>query len=48
MVMNEKKDDVDKTETMLLMDMMMMTVHNGIERNEKELGKLFLESGFRH
>ncbi|RVW95915.1 Trans-resveratrol di-O-methyltransferase [Vitis vinifera] len=35
-VINEKKDEDDITETKLLMDMMMMTLVNGRERNEKE------------
>ncbi|NP_001267964.1 O-methyltransferase [Vitis vinifera] len=47
-VINEKKDEDDIAETKLLMDMMMMTLVNGRERNEKEWEKLFLEAGFRH
>ena len=47
-MINEKKDEDDITETKLLMDMMMMTLVNGRERNEKEWERLFLEAGFRH
>ena len=47
-VINEKKDEADVTETKLLMDMLMMTIVNGRERDEKEWEKLFFEAGFRH
>ena len=47
-VINEKQDEADVTETKLLMDMLMMTMVNGREIDEKEWEKLFLKSGFRH
>ena len=47
-VINEKKDEADITETKLLMDIMMMTLVNETERNEKEWEKFFLGAGFRH
>ncbi|KAI3934624.1 hypothetical protein MKW92_027066 [Papaver armeniacum] len=42
----KKKVDDSITETQLLLDIMVMTLHNGKERTEKEWKKLFQESGF--
>lgn len=48
MVIDDKKDEHDITKTKLFMDMMMMVICNGKERNEKDWEKLFLDSGFSH
>ncbi|KAF8411110.1 hypothetical protein HHK36_003649 [Tetracentron sinense] len=49
MVMEDKKgSEHESTETQLFLDMMMMTLVTGRERNEKEWKKLFLEAGFSH
>ncbi|CAL1388492.1 unnamed protein product [Linum trigynum] len=47
-VINQKKDEHELTETKLLFDMLMMLVVNGMERSEKEWERLFLEAGFKH
>lgn len=48
MVINDKKDEPELTKTRLLVDMLMMLICSGRERNEKEWEKLFLEAGFSH
>ncbi|KAJ1403944.1 Winged helix-like DNA-binding domain superfamily [Sesbania bispinosa] len=45
-VINEKEDDQDMTQTKLSMDIIMMNV-NGKERTEKEWKQLFIEAGFK-
>ncbi|KAK6264672.1 hypothetical protein SCA6_020106 [Theobroma cacao] len=45
-VINEKKDKHELTKAKLLIDMLMMVMANGRERNEKDFGKLFVEAGF--
>nr|APR63646.1 6a-hydroxymaackiain methyltransferase family protein-like 1 [Populus tomentosa] len=47
-VIDEKKDEKELTETKLLFDMLMMVVAAGKERSVKEWEKLFLEAGFSH
>ncbi|KAI4354499.1 hypothetical protein L6164_003353 [Bauhinia variegata] len=46
-VINEKEDDHAMTETKLLFDVLMMTMLNGKERNEREFAELFLKAGFK-
>lgn len=46
LVINEKKDEHELTETKLLFDMLMMYVSRGKERTEKEWEDLFLKAGF--
>ncbi|KAJ9136105.1 hypothetical protein P3X46_033216 [Hevea brasiliensis] len=48
LVINEKKDEDELTETKLLFDMLMMYVTTGRERTEKEWEELFLKAGFSH
>lgn len=48
MVIDNKKDEHDITETKLVSDILMMVLVGGRERNEKEWEKLFLEAGFSH
>ncbi|EEF39801.1 probable O-methyltransferase 3 [Ricinus communis] len=48
LVINDKKDEYEFTETKLLFDMLMMFVATGKERTEKEWGELFLKAGFSH
>ena len=46
-ILNKKGDeDESKVETQLFMDMLMMVLYPGREREEKEWKKLFLDSGF--
>ncbi|KAG5222832.1 hypothetical protein OIU78_024728 [Salix suchowensis] len=47
-VINEKKDEHELTETKLLFDMLMMVVAAGKERSVEEWERLFLEAGFSH
>ncbi|EEF39800.1 o-methyltransferase, putative [Ricinus communis] len=48
-VINEKKDECEVVEkTKLFMDMEMMLICTGKERNEEEWARLFLEAGFNH
>ncbi|XP_038688956.1 trans-resveratrol di-O-methyltransferase-like [Tripterygium wilfordii] len=47
-VINEKKEEHELTETKLLFDMLMMVAVTGRERSEKEWEGLFLEAGFSH
>jgi hypothetical protein len=47
-VIDEKEDEKELTETKLLFDMLMMVVAAGKERSVKEWEKLFLEAGFSH
>ncbi|KAF7840300.1 trans-resveratrol di-O-methyltransferase-like [Senna tora] len=47
-VINEEKDKHELTEAKLFYDVMMMSLVNGKERDEKEWKKLFLEAGFSH
>ncbi|RYQ82533.1 hypothetical protein HN51_057885 [Arachis hypogaea] len=47
-VINEKNDKRELTESKLLFDLLMMSVVTGKEREEKEWKKLFLEAGFSH
>ncbi|EEF39886.1 trans-resveratrol di-O-methyltransferase [Ricinus communis] len=47
-VVDEKKEQDELTETKLLFDILMMVVVNGTERTEKEWKRLFLEAGFSH
>jgi len=44
-IINEKDDEKDMTQTKLCMDMIMMGI-NGKERTEKEWKQLFIEAGF--
>ncbi|XP_065877196.1 8-hydroxyquercetin 8-O-methyltransferase-like [Euphorbia lathyris] len=48
LVINEKKDTHESTETKLLFDMLMMFVATGKERSVKEWENLFLKAGFSH
>uniref|UniRef100_F6H5G1 O-methyltransferase C-terminal domain-containing protein n=1 Tax=Vitis vinifera TaxID=29760 RepID=F6H5G1_VITVI len=48
MVVESNKGDNKEVETQLFMDMLMMVVVAGKERNEKEWEKLFLAAGFTH
>ncbi|WCJ27113.1 O-methyltransferase family protein [Euphorbia peplus] len=48
LVINEKKDTSELTETKLLFDMLMMFVATGKERTEKEWENLFFQAGFSH
>ena len=48
MVVKSNKGDNKEVETQLFMDMLMMVVVAGKERNEKEWEKLFLAAGFTH
>ncbi|KAF2303275.1 hypothetical protein GH714_016245 [Hevea brasiliensis] len=48
LVINEKKDERELTETKLLFDMLMMYLTTGRERSEKEWEGLFLKAGFSH
>ncbi|KDP21023.1 hypothetical protein JCGZ_21494 [Jatropha curcas] len=48
LVINEKKDEPELTETKLLFDMLMMSVTCGRERTEREWEGLFLKAGFSH
>lgn len=47
-VIDDKKDEDDVAKNKLLMDMTMMILSSGRERNEKDWEKIFLESGFSH
>ncbi|KAF5729127.1 trans-resveratrol di-O-methyltransferase-like [Tripterygium wilfordii] len=47
-VINEKKDDKELTKTKLYVDMAMMLICTGRERNEKDFEKLIMEAGFSH
>ena len=47
-VINDKNDKHELTETKLYYDLMMMVLVNGKERDEKGWEKLFLETGFSH
>ncbi|XP_012088195.1 trans-resveratrol di-O-methyltransferase [Jatropha curcas] len=46
MVMETQKEDKDATETELFLDMLMIVLYNGKERNKKEWAKLFFDAGF--
>ncbi|XP_031284111.1 trans-resveratrol di-O-methyltransferase-like [Pistacia vera] len=48
MVIDDKKEEHDRTKTKLFMDIMMMVMCSGKERKEKDWEKLFLDSGFSH
>ncbi|KAJ9686233.1 hypothetical protein PVL29_015234 [Vitis rotundifolia] len=48
MVVESNKGDNKAVETQLFIDMLMMVVDAGKERNEKEWEKLFLAAGFTH
>ncbi|KAM6567715.1 hypothetical protein CsatA_026843 [Cannabis sativa] len=50
MIIENEKDEIDEEsyETQLFMDMALMTLFSGRERNEKELSKLFKDAGFSH
>ncbi|KAL4299708.1 hypothetical protein AHAS_Ahas17G0127900 [Arachis hypogaea] len=43
---DEKKGDDESLQTQLFFDMLMMVLHNGKERNEKEWAKLIFSAGF--
>ncbi|KAJ6693546.1 hypothetical protein OIU85_004329 [Salix viminalis] len=43
---NKNRDEAVSTETQLFFDLEMMVTVNGMERNEKEWGKLFFDAGF--
>ncbi|TKY71769.1 Trans-resveratrol di-O-methyltransferase [Spatholobus suberectus] len=47
-VIGEKNENHEWTETKLFFYMLMMAQVNGREREEKEWEKLFLEAGFKH
>ena len=47
-VINEKQDKNEMTQTKLLWDVVMMAGLNGRERSEEEWKKLFLEAGFQN
>ncbi|KAM6546888.1 hypothetical protein CsatB_027624 [Cannabis sativa] len=50
MIIENEKDEIDEEsyETQLFMDIELMTLFSGRERNEKELSKLFKDAGFSH
>ncbi|XP_060960307.1 probable O-methyltransferase 3 [Cannabis sativa] len=50
MIIENEKDEIDDEsyETQLFMDMALLTLFSGQERNEKELSKLFKDAGFSH
>ncbi|OIV93242.1 hypothetical protein TanjilG_27421 [Lupinus angustifolius] len=47
-VINTKQDEHDMTELKLFLDIAMMTVHNGKERDENEWKGIFKKAGFEH
>ena len=47
-VINEENDKHELTEAKLYLDLLMMALVTGREREEKEWEKLFLEAGFIH
>lgn len=48
LVIEDREEDDEATETQLFFDMKMMVVINGRERSEKEWAKLFFAAGFRN
>ncbi|CAK9172866.1 unnamed protein product [Ilex paraguariensis] len=46
MVLENQKEDDNSTETQLFLDMLMMVLVTGRQRNEKERAKLFFDAGF--
>lgn len=47
MVMENREGDKEMNETQLFFRMLMMNLVLGIERNETEQAKLFVDAGFR-
>ena len=47
-VINENQDDHEMTELKLYLDITMMTIINGKERDEKNWKQIFTEAGFKH
>lgn len=47
-VINEKQDEHEMIEFKLFLDIAMMTIHNGKERDEKDWKGLFRKAGFKH